>query len=232
MKIKQNYYLHARFFPAVLTAIPAILLFIKYVAPIYTEPLKYTLTVLPAITNITLSAAIIFLFMLINRFLSKEIFQSFYFSDETKMPTTNRLLKSNNEIESSIKQNIETKIRKRYNIFLLSDKEEKEDEAKARKVIISAVSQIRNDLRENSMLLQHNIEYGFWRNLIGGSILAVIVSIIILCLSLCLKDDTTKIISIVFVCSYIIPIALSKWIITKHGNYYAKVLYEQFLSIK
>jgi hypothetical protein len=228
----KKYYTQARLFPAILTAIPAILSFIEYVSPTYSNILKEISLVLPAITNVILSAAIVFLCVLLNRFFSKEIFQKFYFSDETKMPSTNQLLKSNNELEKSIKQTIESKIKERYSIVLLSAKEEKKNEENARKIIITAVSQIRNDLRQNTMLLQHNIEYGFWRNLIGGSVFAVIVSIVILCITLPFKDDVMKIITIAFICIYLIPIFLSKWIITRHGNYYAKVLFEQFLSLQ
>lgn len=230
MKIN-SYYLKARLFPTALTSIPALILYNKFVAPIYSDKLEGIYDVLPAITNVTFSAAIVFLLVQINRFLSKEIFQRLYFKDEIYMPTTSMLLKSNNEIESSIKQNIETKIKDKFNITLLNSSEEFGDELRARKLVATAVSQIRNVLRENTMLLQHNIEYGFFRNLIGGSFLALLLSIAIILFSNSICDFSLKNLGWILVIIYSLPIILSKIIINRYGHYYAKILYEQFLTL-
>lgn len=230
--MKQNYYLNARFFPAILTSIPALVLFYKFIAPVYSDSLKGIFSLLPIITAATISAAIVFLLVLINRFLAKEIFQRFYFSDELQMPTTNMLLKSNTELERNIKMKIEQKIKEMFGIKLLSLEEEIADENRARQLIVTVVSQIRNSLRNNAMLLQHNIEYGFFRNLIGGALPAVVFSVVLLCLSCRNGDNAMITISIVFICIYLIPVFLSKCLIKRHGKYYAKVLYEQFLSLK
>jgi hypothetical protein len=230
MKIN-SYYLKARLFPTVLTAVPALILYNKYIAPVYHDRLNDIFTVLPTITDVILSSAIVFLLVLVNRFLSKEIFQRIYFTDEIKMPTTNMLLKSNTEFETTIKQKIESKIKIMFDIDLLSVEEELQDEERARRLIVTTVSQIRNCLRDNKMLLQHNIEYGFFRNLIGGSLLAVIVSIVMFLYSYLSYDCSTVILSAVLIVIYLIPIILSKWLINRHGSYYAKIVYEQFLSL-
>lgn len=225
-----SYYLKARLFPTLLTSIPAIILYKKYVASIYYEKLVNIYSVLPTVTDIILSSAIVFLLVQINRFVSKEIFQRFYFKDEIHMPTTNLLLKSNWELETSIKQKIEDKIKAKFDITLLSNTEESADESRARKLIVTAVSQIRNILRDNSLLLQHNIEYGFFRNLIGGSFLAFLLSVIIVISSYCTGDFETKNLGLILFTIYILPILLSKVIMNKYGRYYAKILYEQFLT--
>ena len=109
--------------------------------------------------------------------------------------------------------------------------EESADEPRARKLIASTVSQIRNVLRDNSLLLQHNIEYGFFRNLIGGSFLAFVISIIILISSHYTGDIATMNLGWILTLIYFLPILLSKIIIDRYGKYYAKILYEQFLTI-
>lgn len=228
---KNSYYLKARLFPTVLTSIPAIIIYNKFVAVLYHDRLENIYTALPTITDAIFSGAIIFLLVQINRFLSKELFQKLYFKDEINMPTTNLLLKSNNELEKSIKQKIEDKIKTRFEIILLSSIEESAEEPRARKLIATTVSQIRNVLRDNSLLLQHNIEYGFFRNLIGGSFLAFLISIAILISSHCSGDIPTKNLGLILTIIYFLPIILSKFIIDKYGKYYAKVLYEQFLTI-
>jgi hypothetical protein len=226
-----NYYLKARLFPTVLTSIPALIIYNQSVATLYHDKLESIYTALPTITNIVFSGAIIFLLVQINRFLSKELFQRLYFKDEINMPTTNLLLKSNNELETSIKQKIEDKIKSKFEILLLTSIEESVDEPRARKLIATTVSQIRNALRENTLLLQHNIEYGFFRNLIGGSFLAFIISLIIIVSSLYTADIASRNLGFILTVIYLIPILLSKVIINRYGKYYAKILYEQFLTI-
>ena len=226
-----SYYLKARLFPTVLTSIPAIILYNKFVAVLYHDRLENIYAALPTITDVIFSGAIIFLLVQINRFLSKEIFQRVYFKDEINMPTTNLLLKSNNELEKSIKQKIEDKIKTKFDITLLSSIEESAEEPRARKLIATTVSQIRNVLRDNTLLLQHNIEYGFFRNLIGGSFLAFLISLIILFSSHFSGDIPTRNLGVILTIIYFIPIILSKVIIDRYGKYYAKILYEQFLTI-
>jgi hypothetical protein len=227
-----TYYFKARLFPTVLTSIPAIILYNKFVSNLYHDKLEKIFSLLPSVTDIILSSAIVFLLVQVNRFLSKEIFQRLYFKDEINMPTTNMLLKSNNELEVSIKQKIEQKIKTTFGIKLLSSTNESLDESRARNLITTVVSQIRNVLRDNSMLLQHNIEYGFFRNLIGGSFLAFTISIIILVLSYYNHDFTIRNLGWILVIVYFIPILFSKLILNRYGKYYAKILYEQFLTTK
>lgn len=225
-----NYYFKARLFPTVLTSIPAIILYNKFVASLYHDKLENIFSILPTITDIILSLAIVFLLVQLNRFLSKEIFQRLYFNDENYMPTTNFLLKSNKELETSIKQKIEEKIKSKFDINLLTAVEESTDEPRARKLIATTVSQIRNVLRDNALLLQHNIEYGFFRNLIGGSLLAFVISLIIAISSHCTGDITTRNLGWILTIIYFLPILMSNVIIKRYGKYYAKILYEQFLS--
>ncbi len=231
MVINNNYYFKARLFPTVLTGIPAIILYYRFVANIYHDKLENIYNGLPIITDIFFSSAIIYLLVQINRFISKEIFQKLYFKDEINMPTTNLLLKSNNELETSIKQKIEVKIKNMFDIELLSQRDEEKDKERARKLISTTVSQIRNVLRNNSLLLQHNVEYGFFRNLIGGSFIAFIISLIIVATSQYSADITIRNLGCILACIYFLPILLSKFIINKYGEFYAKILYEQFLTV-
>lgn len=226
-----TYYIKARLFPTVLTSIPTLILYNKIVASLYHDKLQNIFVALPTITDVLLSSAIVFLLVQVNRFLSKEIFQRLYFKDEQYMPTTNLLLKSNTELEVSIKQKIEDKIKSKFDIKLLSRVEESVDEQRARKLIVSTVSQIRNCLRDNAMLLRHNIEYGFFRNLIGGSFLAMMISLILIIYSHFTNDFSIRNLSVILGVIYFFPILLSKFIINRYGKYYAKILFEQFLTL-
>lgn len=230
--MKNNkYYIRARLYPTILTCIPVLFLFIKIVAPLYSNLLSPVFSVLPAVTSAAFSAAIIFLLVQLNRVTAKEIFQRLYFKDEMNMPTTNHLLWGNDFFEKEIKQKIRRRIKDKFSVSLLSEQEENSDETKARKLIVTAVSQIRNSLRDNKLLLQHNIEYGFFRNLVGGSVIALLFSIVLLVFAIIEKQTEVTMLSVVFMIVYLLPILFSKFFINKYGNYYSKILYEQFLTI-
>ncbi|MGN6492893.1 MAG: hypothetical protein ACTHLE_12915 [Agriterribacter sp.] len=228
---KNIYFYRARLFPALLTSIPLLILLNKVFVVEFQNALKNVFDVLPIIAHLGLSAAIVFLCVQVNRLLAKEIFQRFYFREELKMPTTNHLLWQNNYYDVTFKKKIRDKMKEKFNISLLSAREEQEDETKARKLILTGVGQIRIALKGNTMLFQHNIEYGFWRNLIGGSVLAVIFSAVISFYGQFNRVNDLTTVGIILFFIYVIPIVLSKLIISHYGRYYSKILYEQFLSI-
>lgn len=228
---KNIYFYRARLFPALITSIPLLIFINKIIAVKYATALKNIYDVLPLITHLGLSAAIIFLFVQINRLVAKEVFQRWHFRDELYMPTTNHLLMNSTYYPIAIKNKIRDKIAAKFQIDLLNASEEQQNHENARKLIATAVSQIRNALRGNVILLQHNIEYGFWRNLIGGSLIALFFSAIIIWYGY--SNDFPDQVTVGFICFivFLIPVILSKMIIHYYGKYYAKILYEQFLSL-
>lgn len=228
---KNKYFYNARLLPAVITSIPMLIFCNKIFAVQYNEALKNVFDILPTIAHLGLSAAVITICIQLNRFVSKEIFQRLYFREELKMPTTNYLMINSPEYPDAIKNKIRAKIKDNFTISLLDESEERQNEINARKSIATAVSQIRIALKGNAMLLQHNIEYGFWRNLIGGAFWASILSIVIIIYGHSEHQYELRTVGIICLSVYLIPIVLSKLIITKYGKYYAKILFEQFLSL-
>ncbi|WP_461790405.1 hypothetical protein [Pedobacter sp.] len=186
---------------------------------------------MPLLTSFGLSAALTFVLTQLNRVLSKEIFQRWYFKEEEYMPTTNLLLWSNNKFEHSIKEKLRMKIRDHYGIELHNEIDEVNEEISSRKRIVFAVSQIRNNLRDNALLFNHNVEYGFFRNFLGGCVMAILFSILIVAYSYFFPDVVLRNIGITLVIIYSIPILLSRVILKVYGNNYAKILFEQFLSL-
>ncbi len=228
---KNIYFYRARLFPALITSIPMLIFVNKILTVKYSDAFSNIYDVLPFIAHFGLSAAIIFLCVQINRLVAKEIFQRLYYREELFMPTTNHILLSNNFYDSAIKTKIREKIQNKFDIALPDIQEEQGDTDRARKVIAAAVSQIRIALKGNSMLLQHNIEYGFWRNLIGGCVLAIAFSLLTYFFAKQNGWDGIKTIGIICFVIYLMPVLLSKYIIKRFGLYYSKILYEQFLSL-
>ena len=90
---------------------------------------------------------------------------------------------------------------------------------------------IRNKIKGGYLVLQHNIEYGFVRNLIGGSTVALILSFFnIIFFYAYEKDSTALALSISLLILYSIPVLFSKMIVSYYGQNYAKRLIEEFMS--
>ncbi len=229
-KIMNVYYFRARLSPAIVTSVPIFVLVHSIILKNYKEALTPILPILPILSSMGISFALMFILIQINRVLSKEIFQKFYFEDELKMPTTNFLIWNNEFYDDTIKLKIRNKIESKYSIELYNKIDEIQNEESARKIITVAVSQIRNDLRGNDMLFRHNFEYGFFRNLIGGSVIAVTISVIISIYAYLHMDTILLNIGLLLLVIYIIPLLLSRKILKIYGNNYAKILFEQFLS--
>ncbi|TXJ29890.1 MAG: hypothetical protein E6Q24_01375 [Chitinophagaceae bacterium] len=229
MKVNK-YYLRARLFPAMLTAIPAILLYYFLIGTKLADAVNFVIT-LPVILHVSISAALVYSFTLLNRFLGIEIFQKLYFNDELYMPTTNFLLASNDALSSVMKTKIKQKIHRDFDIRLPSLQQEQQDAHQSRKQIVFAVSQMRNKTRGNELLLQHNYEYGFIRNFLGGCVFALIAcSVNILIFKNYFPHPFALKVSLALGIFYLIFILLSKWLMKRHGNIYAKVLFEQYLQ--
>lgn len=228
---KNIYFYRARLFPALLTSIPLLIFINKILAVEYYDALRNVFDVLPFLTHLGLSAALIFLCVQINRVLSKEIFQRIIFKGEHHMPSTNHLLWKSTYFDTTINRKIRDKMEEKFGICLLSPEEESQNEMKARNLIVTCVGQVRVALKGNAMLLQHNIEYGFWRNLIGGAVLSILFSIAILVYGIVNKYSDLTTIGILLMGIYLMPVLMSKAIIRKFGNYYSKILYEQFLAL-
>jgi uncharacterized membrane-anchored protein len=230
--IKDKYTLQARYFPAILTVFPFVFLINTLRKYFVTAALEGVLFFIPYLVQAGLSGAAFYFQMQLNRFLSKEIFQNRIFKGENNLPTTLCLLWSDNTIDNTIKQMIYTRIKSFFDISLLTSEAENKDKDHAKRLIIFAVSQIKNSLRKNDQQVQHNREYGFWRNLAGGSLVAVCISLIIIVIEFIKCNVFSIVIGFIMLLIYGLILCFSPYLIRKHGQYYAKSLFEQFLSLK
>ena len=227
-----KYYLTARLTPAILTSIPICTFYYYFISPLIFSG-NNEIHWLSPVGNITLMSGVIILLVQLNRFLAKEIFQRLYFKDEMEMPTTNYLMHNNTHYNVEIKRTIKEKIKDDFGIEIFDVNRENKDEHGARQQIVMAVSQIRAFLKGNAMLYRHNIEYGFIRNLLGGSVMAVFFSIL---MSVLFKINSTNTnmfwVSVGLAGIYFLHILFSKTLINRYGKYYAQILYTQYLITK
>lgn len=106
---------------------------------------------------------------------SKLCFQNVLYSeDETKMPTTEFLLWRTQFMPQSMKQQVRDKLLNEENYKMLTKEEELQDEREARLNIVGAVRIIRQRTWGHEVLTQYNYQYGYWRNLLGGLVWAIL----------------------------------------------------------
>lgn len=222
-----KYTIQARFFPTLLSAIP--ILFFQYC--FFDEEISSFFSFLGKIEiagDITLSIVILYFVAQLNRILSK----SFFEQEETHMPTTEFLLLKNLEYSKEYKQKIYEKLEKDFDLKLPSKSSQEKDDTKSRKRISEAMSLARKRVGSGKLLLQHNIEYGFWRNLSGGSILAILFSTITIYLSFVASKSTLLIFSVALFFAFFIILIFHKFFIGRVGKMYARVLIQEYMEQK
>jgi hypothetical protein len=219
-----SYQIYARFFPTVISAIPALLFQYFFLNTEISNFFQFLIG-LTIIGNLTISIAILYLFSQVNRILAKILFEK----KEIFMPTTNSLFFSNPEYSNEYKNMIYDKIWKDFSMKLPSSEEQITNEINSRRRISEAISLVRKKVGSGTLLLQHNTEYGFWRNLIGGAIISGLFSLIDIYFAFLQSDIAILVISILFLLGNLILIIFNKFIINKLGELYARVLIQEYM---
>jgi len=223
--IFNEYNRKARLFPALLCLFPFLLVKHFLIDPALGISLTSKLYTV-VIEDVSLAAVLIYLLSQINRFVSKMLFE-----DKSKFPTTEMLLPSNMELSVEFKKKIKDKVKNDFDISLPDVKVEKSDIAGTKRRVQEIVSLIINKVGKGNLLFQHNIEYGFVRNLIGGSVIALFISITCIFLfDFVIVNKTAFIISIVLSVGYIIPIIFSRIILNNYSKEYARILFREYLG--
>lgn len=220
-----QYYWSAQYAPALLTSLPLAIIadaIAKHIG-LDIQTVK-TVWEMAHVTPALFWAALSFLLIQINIYLAKTFFQP----TEEQLATTNLLLYQNQDMGKGIKNAIHLRIQSEFGITLLSQPEEQADPLEARRWIVEAVSRIKERTRNNKMVRRRNIAYGFMRNLVGGALLALLVSIIGDLLSRYWGSPvSTFIVSGVV---YGLLILLHRPLIRHFGREYAKTLFQQYMA--
>ena len=123
-----------------------------------------------------------FWFTEIARFLSLIIMERTRFkSSGRNMPTTNILMGINPSISQSLRNKLSEKLFSECGIEL-PKVGSLDDESLY--ICINATGFMREKTRDNAILTQYNYDFGFCRNYVGGSVVAVIILILLLSLAI------------------------------------------------
>lgn len=219
----------AKLYPSVIILIP-FLLFTVYCDIDNLKDVFDNLLGIRILGNITISIVLLYLLVQVNRFLGKFIFERYMFQNELEMPTTNFMLYSNLEFSHDYKTKLREQIKSDFQITIPNEHSESDNIIDSRKRIVEAVGLIRQKVKNGRLLLQHNIEYGFFRNLIGGSIIGFIMSLIDIFYFYRIDNRLIGNISIGIASVFTVLLLLHRPIIRNLGMQYAKRLYQEYLQ--
>ncbi len=228
LKLDQ-YTREARLYPAIATSLPFLLTYHFYMDATVTN----VVTKIGALVigDVSVAAVAIYFLMEINRFISKAILENLYFSDELKFPTTELLLFKDQTYSDDFKQKVHKQVLTDFNIKLSSKTDEQRDEELARKKIVEAVTLIREKVKAGRLLLQHNIHYGAARNMIGGAFIGLAMSLVnIIIFTWLIPNLTAVAFSWILAGIYATVILSSRHVLSLHGKYYARRLFQEYLA--
>ena len=237
-KMTRNPYIkYARIYPAIVAMIIPCLASTYYVYKLgilneyFTQFSSCVKMLALFVPSALLYSAIGYLGVEVFRSISKILFQYGLFGeDETNMPTTDLLIFSHSTFSETYINRIINKIEKDFHISIKSKEEQRRNETEARKEIVNAVQCIREKTRDNEILLQYNIQFGFCRNLMGGLVVASMISVALIIA--CLTQGMSCRIQVAFLGIELIAFLLSFWFLKYRGKAYAKQLYAAYLTKK
>jgi hypothetical protein len=175
------------------------------------------------------STALVYLMMQVNRLIGLEIFQQWVSKDELDFPTTRWLLPTNTEMSPAQRESINQKIQRDFQIALLPDSSG--DTPQVRRHNADIVGRIRLFVGSPPKLLQCNIEYGFFRNLIGASLPVLAAGLASAYLySENMLPEWAYHLALAYSVFAGILVCLSRPLIERLGTQYARVLFQTYLD--
>lgn len=164
------------------------------------------------------------------RMTSKLLFQAWLFKeDATKMPTTELLLWKNKRLSKTILANVRKKVKKDFGFDMMTAEQEATDEREARLNIVNAVGLIKKRTKVEPILLQANYRYGFWRNLLGGLVWALVV-VVAFAIYNCFMSTVSCAMPFVFVMLIVLQGMIGFYSMKFCANTYAHHLIESYVS--
>jgi hypothetical protein len=150
------------------------------------------------------------------------------FKDGRYFPTTTYLIATDNTLSPERKKELYQKIKALHKVDLSSASK---DTPKNRRRINEVIGQVRRKyVGKDTMVAQRNIQYGFFRNLSGGTLLAIPASVIGIILAELTHSAAATRVSEVLLVLYLIILLLAAPILRFLGKQYALTLFDELLG--
>ncbi|MDA8119206.1 MAG: hypothetical protein M0Z85_03960 [Gammaproteobacteria bacterium] len=225
-----GYVTKARIFPTVIMAPPvlcAINVALGAHAPFWLSSPSY----LALFGKTTVASAVVYFLSQINRFIGAEVVERVVTKKSGDFPTTRLLFLGNEGLSIAMRNAISKKTEQLFGVALPTQVSS-HAEPETGRTIADFVARMRGRTRSHKLLLQHNIEYGFWRNLIGAAPVTLLASIACVFLHrVGLLGDATYKMVLLYVGGSLLLMAGSPFILGRLSVRYAHALFEAFLDV-
>jgi hypothetical protein len=220
----------ARLFPAVLTAMPLFVLWFFVVRDAEWDHLLHFVVGLKFLGSISLSAAFLYFYAHFIREVSK-FFERRYFVSRRGFPTTYLMLYSDGTYSRDYKDKFRDRVQRSLKLNLLDPDEERADPAEAQRRLTEAFSHIRLKVGTGKLVFKHNVWYGFMRNLVGGSVFAVLFCIANILLGRFVVGSSQLVLaSAILLCVHGAILIFNKPILIHNGEAYGRQLISEFMA--
>ena len=225
-RVFSKYTFKARLLPIILCAIPFLIIQYLFIGPGFSAKLPW-IDEYPLVWYSASFSAIGYLLSFINRIIAKSIFEK----SESFMPTTEFMLYSNGEFSPEYKEKLYKKIKSDFDFVLPDASEQLKNEVSSRKRIAEGIGFVRKKVGNGELLLQHNIEYGFLRNLAGASLVSeVIVSLLLVSKYFMGVPIIPTWVLVVLIIIYLIPLIIHMIYNKEIAALYARTLFSEYLA--
>lgn len=215
----------ARILPAFISVLPIIILYFLFLESEYGE-LIARLGAVKWIGALTFGSAFAYLSANVSRLIGKAI-ESKLYADGLYLPTTNLLTDKNQQLSPSYKLRLRARIKAEFAVDLSGSAT---SDIGDRRRINEAVGFIRSKFRTNPMVLQRNMQFGFVKNLIGGSLsVGLPASMVVLAFALSTGSQAELWLSVFLLVVYALPVLSMRYLMDFSGDQYARTLYEEYL---
>lgn len=228
----KKYNLWARKQPTYIALVIPFLLSLAYYHKYSSElsDVKYVVTLLLSLSGV-MSALFFFLTFLI-RDIGKFFPEQFLWL-LCGIPTTELLYDSNKMFSDSRKSDIRQKVKKSFDIDLLSQTDKSKKNKQYKKRVQEAVERIRETTRGNAILFEYECIYGFYRNITAAFLIDLLLMVLPLYCYLTHHNmiEANQIVLFKMAIAFLVVLTAICLILTAvNANRYARRLYVSFLN--
>jgi hypothetical protein len=226
-----EYEIKARYIPCLISVIPLVHFSILLLGNAFWKDIVNNFSWLLVVTNVSASLIMMIFFIQIQTGVAKHWIEESIFGQGGKyFPTTEMLLLTGGLLSQEGKTALRKKISTQFNFIFPETEEETKDPENARLRAREAVSAVRRRVGKGIMTQHYNIRYGFFRNLIGGTIWSVLGSLGCIVIYINIQNwKATGLFSIVAL-FFILAVIFKKQILTKFAFAYADTLFSEYMS--
>lgn len=225
-----TYTTFARIFPGILSALPLFVLwYFVSQEPDWKGLLSFVIS-LKFVGAASISVVFLYAYSHFIRAAAKS-FERKYFTEAEGFPTTYLMLYSDSAYSSDFKARFRQKAKTAFKLEGLDIQEEAKDPVEARLRLNEIFAQVRLKVGDGKLVAKHNVWYGFFRNLVGGSLFsAFFCAANVLIGFTAIRSSSLVTISVILLAAYLVIFTLRRKILIQNGEAYARQLISEFMA--